>query len=101
MIYSVHCLDVENSAALRDQHRAKHREYLDQWNGKLFFSGPLLDDSDETKQLGSLFILSVKDRAEAESFIYNELFYKSGVFSKVTIMRMRKGRYNAEIASQF
>lgn len=101
MIYAVYCVDIKNSAALRDQHRAKHREYLDGWKGRLFFSGPLLDDEDENKQLGSLFILSVKNRAEAESFIHNELFYKAGVFASVSIMRMRKGRYNPELAASF
>ena len=98
VLYSVYCLDAENSAPLRDQHRAKHREYLDQWNDKLFFSGPLLDDADESVQLGSLFILRVKDRAEAEAYIYNEVFYKTGVFAKVSIVRMRKGRYNPDLA---
>ena len=99
MLYAVYCLDNENTAALRDQHRMKHREYLDQWKDNLFFSGPLLDDVDENIQLGSLFIMKVKDRAEAESYIYNEVFYKAGVFSKVTIVRMRKGRYNPALVA--
>ncbi len=43
---------------------------------------------------GSLFILNVEDRAEAEAYIYNEVFYKAGIFASVTIRRMRKGRYN-------
>lgn len=101
MIYSVYCLDKENSAALRDEHRTAHRAYLDTWKNKMFFSGPLLDDEDEDKQLGSLFILSVKDRSEAEDFINNENFNRAGVFASVTIMRMRKGRYNPDLANGF
>ena len=98
VLYSVYCLDGENTAPLRDQHRMKHREYLDQWKDKIFFSGPLLDDADESVQLGSLFILKVNNRAEAEAYIYNEVFYKAGVFAKVSIVRMRKGRYNPDLA---
>ena len=98
MLYSVYCLDGENTGPLRDQNRMKHREYLNQWKDRIFFSGPLLDDADENIQLGSLFILTVKDRAEAEAYIYNEVFYKAGVFAKVSIVRMRKGRYNPDLA---
>ena len=98
MFYSIYCLDGENTASLRDQNRIKHREYLDQWKDKIFFSGPLLDDDDENIQLGSLFILKVRDMAEAESYIFNEIYYKAGVFEKVSIMKMRKGRYNPDLA---
>lgn len=101
MIYAVFCLDNENTAALRDQLRLTHREYLQQWTDKIFFSGPLLDDDDESVQLGSLFILEVKDRREAEKFIYNETFYNAGVFGDVKIIRMRKGRYNPDLAMNF
>lgn len=98
MLYSVYCLDIKDSAALRDELRMVHRQYLDRWNDKLFFSGPLLDDEDEELQYGSLFILKVDSRAEAEAFIHNETFYNAGVFESVKIMRMRKGRYNPELA---
>ena len=101
MLYSIYCLDHPNSEKLRDQNRTAHREYLDQWKDQLFFSGPLLDDDDESIQLGSLFILKVKDRSEAEKYIYNEVFYKAGVFANVSIVRMRKGRYNSALAADF
>ena len=79
MFYSIYCLDGENTASLRDQNRIKHREYLDQWKDKMFFSGPLLDDDDENIQLGSLFILKVRDKAEAESYIFNERTIRLGL----------------------
>ena len=101
MLYSIYCLDNPNTEKLRDQHRTVHRQYLDLWKDHLFFSGPLLDDHDENIQLGSLFILKVKDREEAEKYIYNEVFYKAGVFAKVSIVRMRKGRYNPDLAADF
>jgi uncharacterized protein len=101
MLYSVYCLDNPNTESLRDQNRIVHRQYLDLWKDKLFFSGPLLDDHDENIQLGSLFILKVKDRKEAEDYIYNEVFYKAGVFASVAIVRMRKGRYNPDLAVDF
>jgi uncharacterized protein YciI len=93
MLYSVYCVDAENTHALREQHLVAHRAYLDLFRDKIFFSGPLQSD-DAATALGSLFILNVADRAEAEAYIFNEVFYKAGIFASVTIRRMRKGRYN-------
>ena len=93
MLYSVYCVDAESTHALREQHLVAHRAYLDLFRDKIFFSGPLQSD-DAATALGSLFILNVADRAEAEAYIYNEVFYKAGIFASVTIRRMRKGRYN-------
>jgi uncharacterized protein len=98
MLYSVYCLDHPGTEQLRDKHRTAHRAYLDVWKEKIFLSGPLLDDHDDNLQLGSLFILKVRDKAEAEDYIYNEVFYKAGVFASVSIVRMRQGRYNPALA---
>jgi uncharacterized protein YciI len=93
MLYSVYCQDAENTAALREKHLVAHRAHLDAWREQIFFSGPLQTD-DALVALGSLFILNVADRAEAERFIQTETFYNAGIFASVTIRRMRKGRYN-------
>ncbi|QLH13003.1 YciI family protein [Paracoccus pantotrophus] len=93
MLYSVYCRDKEDTAALREKHLAVHRAHLDAWKDKIFFSGPLQSD-DATLAHGSLFVLNVEDRAEAERFIFTEVFYNAGVFADVTIRRMRKGYYN-------
>ena len=79
MLYSVYCQDAEDTAALREQHLKEHREYLDAWRDQIFFSGPLQSD-DARIAHGSLFILNVEDRGEAERFIHNETFYKAGIF---------------------
>ncbi len=93
MLYSVYCLDGENTHDLRAQHLVAHRAYLDEWKEKIFFSGPLQSDDAQTA-FGSLFVLNVENRTEAERYIYNEVFYKAGIFASVKIFRMRKGRYN-------
>jgi uncharacterized protein YciI len=93
MLYSVYCQDKDDTAALREEHLVAHRAHLDAWSDTIFFSGPLQSD-DASMAYGSLFILNVKDRAEAERFIHTETFYSNGIFASVTIRRMRKGRYN-------
>lgn len=93
MLYSVYCQDKDNTAALREEHLTAHRAHLDAWRDKIFFSGPLQSDDAQVAH-GSLFILNVEDRAEAERFIHTETFYQNGIFASVKIFRMRKGRYN-------
>ena len=93
MLYSVYCLDRDDTHALREANLVPHRAHLDAWGDKLFFSGPLQSDDAKTAH-GSLFVLNVADRAEAERFIHTETFYQLGIFASVRIFRMRKGRYN-------
>jgi uncharacterized protein len=93
MLWSVHCFDHPGTAEKRDRLRAIHRAHLDAYGNKIFFSGPLLaDDTDE--QIGSLFVLAVGSREEAQAFIDPEPFNQGGVFERVQIFRMRKGRFN-------
>ena len=96
MLWVIHCLDGSDTAAAREEHLVVHRAYLDTMRTKIFFSGPLQND-DASASLGSLFILNVKDRDEAQAFADNEPFHRNGIFRSVTITRMRKGRYNPEI----
>ncbi len=93
MLFSVYCQDHPDTAALREEHLVAHRAHLDDWRDRIFFSGPMQSD-DASASLGSLFILNVANKAEAERFIHTETFYNAGIFASVTIRRMRKGRYN-------
>ncbi|WP_036242657.1 YciI family protein [Mesorhizobium sp. STM 4661] len=96
MLWTVYCLDRADTAEARAEHLTVHREYLDQFKSRIFFSGPLQND-DASVALGSLFILNVPARVGAEDFISNEPFYKAGIFEKIAIYRMRKGRYNPDL----
>ena len=95
MHFAVYCLDRADSHETRCDHRATHRAYIDTQLNKIFFSGPLLAD-DGVRQPGTLFILSVESRAQAEAFLAQEPYFKAGVFERVTILRMRKGRFRPE-----
>jgi uncharacterized protein YciI len=98
MLWAVHCLDKPDTEAERNRLRAIHRQYLDKYMPHLFFSGPLLEDDEPEVQLGSLFILDLPSRAEAEAYIANEPFNLAGVFERVTIWRMRGGRFNPHLS---
>jgi uncharacterized protein len=97
MLWAICCLDKTDTTVTRGELLKVHRKYLDANVPNIFFSGPLQSD-DAEQSLGSLFILNVKSRDEAQAFINNEPFNNAGVFEKVIIFRMRKGRFNPRLA---
>ena len=97
MLWAIYCLDNPKTTAGRSNLLKVHRDYLDANLPNIFFSGPLQSD-DAEQSFGSLFILNVKSRAEAQAFIENEPFNNAGIFEKVDIFRMRKGRFNPHLA---
>ena len=96
MLWAVLCIDRPHSTEARDELRMVHRQYLNAKGQGIFFSGPLLGD-DAGEQIGSLFVLNVAARAEAQAFIDAEPFNNAGVFARVEIYRMRKGRFNPDL----
>lgn len=98
MLWSVYCVDKPDTEETRNRLRTIHRQYLDKYMPHLFFSGPLLDDTDPEIQLGSLFILDLDSKEAAEAYIANEPFNIEGVFESVTIRRMRAGRFNPHLS---
>ena len=96
MLWAIYCISAPDSAALRKEHSAQHRSYLDANEPHLFFAGGLQSD-DATDILGAVFILNVKDRDAAEAFIDGEPFNQAGVFEEVSIFRLGKGRFNRQL----
>ena len=58
-------------------------------------SGATLSDDGET-MTGSCFIIAAESRAEAEAFSNNDPFTEAGVFSSVTVTRMKKSTFIPE-----
>jgi len=97
MLWAIYLTDKPNSAELRAKHMDAHRAYLNSVDSVCFFTGPLQND-DASGSIGSLFVISGNSRADAQAFVDNEPFYKSGVFESVKIARTRKGHFHAELA---
>ncbi|MGZ5118863.1 MAG: YciI family protein [Burkholderiales bacterium] len=97
MLWAISCTDKSNTAAVREQFLKPHREYLQSQKRILVLAGATQND-DGSEAIGSLFIVNVKNRAEAKRFSDGDPFTKAGVFSGVTIVRMRKGQWNPEAA---
>ncbi len=93
MIWAIYCVDVPASRPLRDEHRLAHRAFLKTYADRIFFSGPLWDD-DCYDQTGSLFLIELNGRDEAEAFLAHEPYNRNGVFAATTATPMTKGHFN-------
>jgi len=95
MLWTISCVDKPNTAAIREEHLKPHREYLTSQKKILVLAGAT-QIVDGTQAIGSLFVVNANSRAEAKAFSDGDPFTQNGVFSSVTITRMRKGQWNPE-----
>jgi uncharacterized protein YciI len=90
MQFVIHCHDRPDGGALRASRREAHLAWLNEHKDITVARGPLLDD-DGAKTIGSLLILDVADKAQAEAFWAGEPFNRAGVYEWTTIERWRFG----------
>jgi uncharacterized protein YciI len=97
MLWAISRVAAPDFAAKREQGMQPHIDYLRSQKNILVISGATT--SDDGKQfVGSLLIVNVKTRAEAQAFVDGDPFTKAGMFTGVTITRMNKGQFNAPAA---
>jgi uncharacterized protein YciI len=90
MQFVIHCHDMPDGGARRAPLRDAHLDYFKDHKDVVVARGPLLDD-DGVKTVGSILILDVADKAEAEAFWADEPFNRAGVYEWMTIERWRFG----------
>jgi uncharacterized protein len=95
MLWAISRVAAPNFAELREKGLQPHMDYLRSQKKILVLSGATT--SDDGKQfVGSLLIVNVGSRAEAQAFVDGDPFTKAGMFTNVTITRMNKGQWNPE-----
>jgi uncharacterized protein len=97
MFWAISRVAAPNFAAMREKGLQAHLDYLHSRKKILVVSGATLTD-DGNQVTGSLLIVNVNSRAEAKAFVDEDSFQKAGMFTSVTITRMRKGQWNPEAA---
>ena len=88
MLFVLACTDKPGSLDLRLASRSQHLAYLETYQSKLIQAGGLLDV--DGRPCGSLLIIDVADRAEAEGFAESDPYFKSGLFESVVIRPFRQ-----------
>jgi uncharacterized protein YciI len=97
MLWAISRVAAPSLAALREKHLQPHIDYLKNRKKILVLSGATTSDDGKTF-VGSLLIVNVDSRAEAQTFVDGDPFTKAGMFRDVRITRMRKGQWNPEAA---
>jgi len=97
MLWAISRVASPNFAELREKGLQAHLDYLRSKKKILVLSGGTTSD-DGKEFVGSLLIVNLGSRAEAQDFADGDPFAKAGMFKDVTITRMRKGQWNPEAA---
>lgn len=87
MRFALICIDKPGALQTRLDNRAAHLAYVRD-TGVVEQAGPFL--SPEGEMSGSLLILTVETRAEAEAWAANDPYAKAGLFSSVQIQEWKK-----------
>jgi len=88
MLFVIRCLDKKDHLPVRQENRPAHVEYLKSFGEKLFAAGAILDDNEN--MCGSVVILDLTDKSEAEAFAARDPYAKAGLFEKTTIDHWNK-----------
>lgn len=88
MYYVIRCIDKPGSLHIRQANRPAHLEYIKSFTAQLFAAGPILDEDDN--MCGSVLILDLPGKIEAEAFAAGDPYAKAGLFSQVSIDRWKK-----------
>jgi uncharacterized protein YciI len=83
MLFALICTDRPGSLDLRLATRPTHLAFLETYVDKLVHAGALLDI--DGRACGSLLVIDVNDRAEAEGFAASDPYTKAGLFESTVI----------------
>ncbi|MDP3261680.1 MAG: YciI family protein [Tabrizicola sp.] len=87
MRFALICRDNPGALQTRLENRAAHLGYIEA-TGVVEQAGPFLDEAGQ--MCGSLVILGVGSRAEAEAWAAGDPYAKAGLFSDVTIEEWKR-----------
>lgn len=87
MRYALMCTDKAEALQTRLDNREAHLAYIAE-TGVVEMAGPLLDEAGE--MIGSLVIIEVETRADAEAWATNDPYAKAGLFAKTRIEAWKK-----------
>jgi hypothetical protein len=87
MFFAVICTDRPGALDLRLATRPSHLAFLETYVSKLAYAGALVDL--DGRPCGSLLIIDVGDRAEAEGFAASDPYAKAGLFESTVIRPFR------------
>jgi uncharacterized protein YciI len=89
MLYLIRCVDKPGYSSVRAESRQRHLDYLAFYAERLRFAGPMLSEKDGSP-CGSVLILDLADRGEAERCAAEDPYTRAGLFASVEITLIRQ-----------
>jgi uncharacterized protein YciI len=89
MLYLIRCTDKPGYGSVRAENRPRHLDYLDGYAARVRFAGPMLSEKDGAP-CGSVLILDLADRGEAERCAAEDPYTRAGLFASVEITPIRQ-----------
>jgi hypothetical protein len=86
----MHCLDKPGMEEIRAAAMPGHREYLDNAGIKIVMSGPLVDDDDPDKVIGSLYVMEAQSRNHLEEFLNGDPLVQADIWKSKNIQAFNK-----------
>jgi hypothetical protein len=96
MLWAIYCIDKADTAPLRAAHATAPRLPRPTKVNSCSRGATLTDDA--SAATGSLFIINVQTRSEAEAFSAGDPFTKARIFERIIVTRMRKSQWNPQAA---
>ena len=87
MRYALICIDRPNALQTRVENRAAHLEHI-KTSGVVEQAGPFIDAAGQ--MCGSLLVLDVASKAEAEAWAAADPYAKAGLFQSVMIQEWKR-----------
>ena len=97
MLFALICTDRPGGLDLRLATRPQHLAYLQTYASKLVHAGAILDTDD--RPAGSMFIIDVNDRAEAEGFAAGDPYARVGLFESAIVRPFRQLYRDGELVA--
>jgi hypothetical protein len=97
MLYMLYGVDGPDGPTIRAATLETHLAYLERHRDILVLGGATQTDDGRMRN-GSVLIINVPGRAEADAFARDEPFRKAGLFAQYTVTRMRRGQWNPDAA---
>jgi uncharacterized protein YciI len=90
MLFAILCRDKKDALPVRLANREAHLAYIkESWVSKIVTAGPIFG-ADGQSMAGSLLIMDLEDRAEAEAYLAGDPYGKAGLFENCEVWPYKK-----------
>lgn len=83
-VFAIWCKDAPGAAELRKRHLDSHLNYVERFHDRYLIAGPLRAEGDAAL-VGSLFVVTAADEADARAFVNGDPYFSQGLFRSTTI----------------